>query len=327
MHPIRAFMLASGWTHFGVPPRWEDALLTLRQIEVIRAVMVTGSLAGAARLLNVAAPGLSRLMKYTEDSLGMKLFIRHGGRFVPAPEARAVFVQINEVHRNIDNLRFAVDALARGEGAELKVAATPSIGNVMVPRAVADVRRKYADLLIELDIVKIEDAIDYLLLGRGEAVAITYRLEHPAITFEPLARGQLYCIVAEAHPLAARSRISVAEIATFPLIGIDPRDPYGQIIVRLFERAGVPYRVPIKARFGVTVCALVRQNLGIAVIDEFTLAERRTEGVRMIPIQEPTVFQTYVAYRNDTTLSGPAEFFIASLRREMDLAHQASTAH
>ena len=299
-------------------------LLTLRQIEVIRAVMVTGTLAGAARLLNVAAPGLSRLMKYTEDSLGMKLFIRLGGRFVPAPEARTVFSQINEVHRNIDNLRIAVDALSRGEGAELKVAATPSIANVMTPRAIAVVRHKYVDLQIDLDILKIEDAIDYLLLGRGEVVAISYRLEHPAITFEPLARGRLFCIVAEAHPLAGRTRISVEEIATFPLIGIDPRDPYGQIVVHLFATAGVPYRVPIKARFGVTVCALVRENLGIAVIDEFTLADRKAEGVRMIPIEEPTLFQTYVAYRNDTTLSGPAEFFISALRREMERAHRAT---
>lgn len=67
----------------------EGKVLTLRQIEVIRAVMITGTLAGAAPLLNVAAPGLSRLMKYTEDTLGTKLFIRLGGRFVPAPEARA----------------------------------------------------------------------------------------------------------------------------------------------------------------------------------------------------------------------------------------------
>lgn len=196
----------------------------------------------------------------------------------------------------------------------------------MVPRAVADVRRKYADLLIDLDILKIEDAIDYLLLGRGEVVAISYRLEHPAINFEPLAAGKLFCIVAEAHPLAMRTRISVKEIATYPLIGIEPRDPYGQIIVRLFERAGVPYRVPIKARFGVTVCALVRQNLGIAAIDEFTLAELNGVGLRTIPIKEATTFETYAAYRRDTTLSGPSEFFISALRKQMQRTHRAMTA-
>ena len=82
--------------------------------------MLTGSIAGAARLLNVAAPGLSRLMKHTEDLLGTKLFARRGGRFVPAAEARAIFAQINELHRNLENLQSAIRALGRGEGAQFR---------------------------------------------------------------------------------------------------------------------------------------------------------------------------------------------------------------
>jgi DNA-binding transcriptional LysR family regulator len=220
----------------------EFAILTLRQIEVIRAVMLTGTIAGAARLLNVAAPGLSRLMKHTEDSLGAKLFSRRGGRFVPAPEARSIFAQINELHRNLENLQFAIGALKRGEGAEFKFGATPSIGHAMAPLAVADLRRRYPDLLIDLDILKLEDAIDFLLLGRGEVAAVSSRLEHPAITFEPLAQGQLFCIVAEAHPLASKTQISAGEIATHPLIGIDPRDPYGRILANISPARGLTIR-------------------------------------------------------------------------------------
>jgi DNA-binding transcriptional LysR family regulator len=302
-------------------------MLTLRQIEVIRAVMLTGTIAGAGRLLNVAAPGLSRLMKHTEDSLGAKLFSRRGGRFVPAPEARSIFAQINELHRNLDNLQFAIGALERGEGAEFKFGATPSIAQAMAPLAVADLRRRYPDLLIDFDILKLEDAIDFLLLGRGEVAAVSARLEHPAITFEPLAEGELFCIVAEEHPLASRSRIAAAEIAAHPLIGIDPRDPYGRILTNIFGRARLEYQAPIKARFGATVCALVRQNLGIGVIDGFTLAEQNSFGLRVIPIEEDTTFSTYVAFRNDTTLSSVAEFFIAALRIRMKKAHDAMVAH
>ena len=64
-------------------------MLTLRQIEVIRAIMITGTVAGAARLLNVSAPGLSRLMKYTESSLGIRLFDRRNGRFFRLPRPTA----------------------------------------------------------------------------------------------------------------------------------------------------------------------------------------------------------------------------------------------
>jgi DNA-binding transcriptional LysR family regulator len=289
--------------------------------------MLTGTIAGAARLLNVAAPGLSRLMKHTEDSLGAKLFSRRGGRFVPAPEATSIFAQINELHRNLENLHFAIGALERGEGAEFKFGATPSIAQLMAPLAVADLRQRYPDLLIDFDILKLEDAIDFLLLGRGEVAAVSSRLEHPAITFEPLAQGALFCVVAENHPLASRNRIAAAEIAAHPLIGIDPRDPYGRILTNIFARARLEYQAPIKARFGATVCALVRQNLGIGVIDGFTLAEQNSLGLRVIPIEEDTTFRTYVAFRNDTTLSSVAEFFIASLRTRMKRAHEGMTTH
>jgi DNA-binding transcriptional LysR family regulator len=151
--------------------------------------------------------------------------------------------------------------------------------------------------------------------------AVSSRLEHPAITFEPLAQGQLFCIVAEAHPLASKTRISAGEIAAHPLIGIDPRDPYGRILANIFARARLDYQVPIKARVGVTVCALVRQNLGIGVIDEFTLAEQNRFGLKVIPIEEDTTFKTYVAFRNDATLSSAAEVFIAALRARMKRAH------
>jgi DNA-binding transcriptional LysR family regulator len=164
------------------------------------------------------------------------------------------------------------------------------------------------------------------MLGRGEVAAVSSRLDHPAITFEPLAEGQLFCIVAEDHPLASRTRIAAAEIVAHPLIGIEPRDPYGAIITNIFARARLRYQAPIKARFGVTVCALVRQNLGIGVIDGFTLAEENSLGLGVIPIEEDTTFRTYVAFRNDATLSSVAEFFIAALRGRMKRAHEARAA-
>jgi len=79
-------------------------MMTLRQVEVIRAVMVTGTIGGAAKLLNVSAPGVSRLVKYTEKSLGVRFFQRQNGRYFPTPEARNIFEQINGVYEKMDDL-------------------------------------------------------------------------------------------------------------------------------------------------------------------------------------------------------------------------------
>jgi len=76
-------------------------MMTLRQVEVIRAVMVTGTIGGAAKLLNVSAPGISRLVKYTERSLGIRFFQRQNGRYFPTPEAQNIFEQINGVYKKV----------------------------------------------------------------------------------------------------------------------------------------------------------------------------------------------------------------------------------
>jgi DNA-binding transcriptional LysR family regulator len=292
-------------------------MLTLRQIEVIRAVMVTGTIAGAAKLLNVSAPGLSRLMKYTETSLGFRLFDRRNGRFVPTAQAGDIFEQVNVVFRNVEDLRSVIARLETGASQELKIASVPSIANVMAPLAIEQVRRRHPNLIIDINILKIEEAIDYLLLGKGEVVAISSRFDHPSLTFEPLASGELFCIVADSHPLARRETISAVEIVRHPLIGIDPNDPYGRIMADIFRERDLPYAITIRARFGTTVCALVKAGLGIAVIDQFTVAHGAVSGLKLLRIEEPTRFDTFIARKAGTMLSSFAETFIGALQKEM----------
>lgn len=300
-------------------------MLTLRQIEVIRAIMVTGSIAGAARLLNVSAPGISRLMKYSEDSLGVRLFDRRAGRYVPTSQARNIFDLLDTVHRKIDDLQSAVADLGRGKSQELRIASVPSIANVMVPRAIARLRLRYPDLGLDVNILKIEEAIDYLLLGRGELVAISSRFDHPLIEFELLATGKLLCIVPETSPLAARDKITPEEMSRHPLIGINPKDPYGAIMAGMFTDNGLDYRMNVKARFGTTVCSLVAAGLGIAIIDEFTVAYGVVRGLKSLEIDADSIFHTYIAYRKDLPLSVYAEHFRDTLRQEMASASSLKT--
>lgn len=293
-------------------------MLTLRQIEVIRAIMVTGTVGGAARLLNVSSPGISRVMKHAETSVGIKLFSRRGGRYSPTPEANAIFSQINGVYGKVEDLQFVISRIKRGAATELKIGSVPSIGQVMVPRALADLRKSFPNLIVEVDILKIEEAVDYLLLGKGELVTVSDELDHPMLTTVPLARGRLKCIAPEGHPLARRSRVTADDIVKYPLIGVDATDPYGRIMANLFASRALSYEVTIRARFGSTVCALVSHGLGIAVVDEFTLAADQWPGLRALDIEAPTAFQTYVVHRKDAALTSYGARFVAAVRSQME---------
>jgi DNA-binding transcriptional LysR family regulator len=146
---------------------------------------------------------------------------------------------------------------------------------------------------------------------------MSYRLDHPGLDFLPLASGELFCIVPAGHELAGCKQVSAAEIIRYPLIGIDPNDPYGRIMAEIFARKKLGYDITIRARFGTTVCALVKAGLGIAVIDQFTVAHGGYPGIELLRIVEPTRFDTYIAVKRGAPLSLHIEHFIECLRSEM----------
>ena len=291
--------------------------LTLRQIEVIRAVMLRGTIAGAAELLGVSAPGISRLVKHTEDSLGLRLFERRAGLFVPSVAASRVFDQIREVYKGVENLQDALASLQKGEEVQLAFASAPSVAQFIAARAIRAIRARYPDLYIDLNILKIEETTDYLLLERGEFVLMSSPIRNPGIQSEKLVNGRIIAILPEGHPLAEQEVVSVHDLAREPLIGVDPADPYGSTVARPFREAGLDVRHSMRGRFAQTVVSLVRHGLGVALIDEFSVAEVYMPGVVRRPILEETAIDIYAVTKKDRVLSNFAEFSIRQFRREL----------
>lgn len=75
------------------------------------------------------------------------------------------------------------------------------------------------------------------------------------------------------------------------------------------------------------VGARVGRGLGIALIDEFTLAAGNWPGIVALPIVESTEFETFIAFRRDAALSSYCEHFIVLLRREMQALHATKAGH
>jgi DNA-binding transcriptional LysR family regulator len=64
-------------------------------------------------------------------------------------------------------------------------------------------------------------------------------------------------------------------------------------------------------------CEAVKAGLGIAVIDQFTVAHGGYPGIELLRIVEPTRFDTYIAVKRGAPLSLHIEHFIECLRSEM----------
>lgn len=260
-------------------------MLNFRQIEVFRAVMITKTVSGAARLLNVSQPGLSRMLHYTEDKLGFSLFDRVSGRLVPTQEAKRLFDEIEEIHKGIDRLEQVVHRLQRGEDIVFRVGASPSVSHHIVPRALGELRRSFPNLVIQFDVLSLHQIPDYLEKEEGEYTVSVFPVEHPNIITRELGKLPLVCVLPSDHELAKHEKLSIADIENEPLVSFRANTPHGSLIDSAFREAGISRRVSTYVRFAETACSFVKNGLGIAVVDAFTVQGSIGEGLSTRPIE------------------------------------------
>ena len=96
--------------------------MRLRHIEVFNAVMLTGSVSAAARMINVTQPAVSRTLQHAELQLGFALFQRVRGRLKPTVEAQTLYPLIERLFTQLDEVQRLSASLQAGRGhGELRV--------------------------------------------------------------------------------------------------------------------------------------------------------------------------------------------------------------
>ncbi|HET9105704.1 MAG TPA: LysR family transcriptional regulator [Steroidobacteraceae bacterium] len=277
--------------------------ISLKQIEYFRAVMEAGTVSGAAELLSVSQPNVSRMLKYTEGRLGIRLFERSKGRLQPTAEARALYREVQSLHAHLESLQDTVRHIARGELGRFTVGASPSLGRHVLPTALSSLRREFPQLAVKLDILSVSQVIEYVTLNQGECACTIFPISHPQIETQAYAAGALVCAVPRDHPLAKRSLIGPKDLAAETLIGFEPNTPHGRVMHDFLRQTGHEPVYVCTARFAETACALAEQGNGIALVDEFTVSGNVFPNLVALPTKWRKPFRIYLHRATERPLS------------------------
>ncbi len=288
--------------------------LNLRQIEVFRAIMITGSISGAARLLGVSQPAISRLLAYTEQGLRLQLFERVRGRVQPTPEARRLFAEVEQVHRGVMRINDLADELRERGTGSVRIVASPSAGHTMVPDAIAELRRRFPDLRVEFETLTLLDIVARIAGTRAELGVSVLPVDEPSVTAEVIAEGQLMVVMPADHPLAALRGVRPKDMAPYKLIGFGPQTPYGHIVEQALASSPEPIKVSTVVRFTPVACAMVRSGAGLAVVDEFVMRGQPWPDIVARPLLPRSRMNAYLLMPRFEPPSHTARVFADILR-------------
>ena len=127
-------------------------MIHLDQLRVFQAVAETGSFTRAADVVHLTQPGISKHIKQMEESFGTPLFDR-SGRKATLTEAGAILFEATQgVMAIIDVAEQRIEDLKDLRGGRLRLGTSFPIGVYLLPRVLAQFRRKYPAIEVTLNI-------------------------------------------------------------------------------------------------------------------------------------------------------------------------------
>jgi DNA-binding transcriptional LysR family regulator len=261
-----------------------DMELSHRQIEVFRALMGTVHVTRAAELLRTSQPTVSRELARLEQVLGYPLFDRVRGRLHPTARALALLDEVKASYLGLERIAATAESLKHFAQGRLQLASLPALAHALVPEALGLFAARQPQARVSLESIE-SPGLESALAEQRYDLGLVERHEAPAACeLQTLLVADEVAVLPAGHPLAARARLAPRDFAGQAFVSLAPMDPYRQQIDALFAQADIERALRLDTPSAVSVCALVRQGLGLGIVNPLTALEMAGPGLVVRPL-------------------------------------------
>jgi DNA-binding transcriptional LysR family regulator len=289
--------------------------MTLRQLEILRALFRYRTTVAAARHLGLSQPAISNALKTMEAQAGFALFERINNRLFPTREAQELHSEAEAIFARHDLFETKLRDLKESKAGHLRIVATPPIGYGIIPDALKRFLAQRPQVRVFFDVRRYEGVVESVetnLVELGFALALD---EHPALETEAVFAGDMVCVTPPGHPLARKPVVTAGDLSQYPFIALERGTRLGEAVRDAFEKAATPFRFAVEVRYCNTACVLVQSGVGAAVVDPFSPSAGAGRDLVVRPFTPQTRAIAYAAWSKARPLSRLAQAFLAEVRR------------
>jgi DNA-binding transcriptional LysR family regulator len=288
--------------------------LNLRQIEVFRAIMLSGSISGAGRMLHVSQPAISRVLALTESRLRFQLFERSRSRLTPTAEARRLFAEVEQVYGGIQRVNELATSLAESGAGMLRLVSSASFGHRMIPQALRALRAVKEHARVDYRSSTFDELAGHLHSGHADLAISMRPPEHPNLVAVELGRCDVVCIMPRDHELAGQEHVRPEDFSSVAWIGYPGDTPLGKVLTGFF--GGAPAcAAAVEVHSPVNAVSFVQQGLGPALVDTWCLGPELLHSVAVRPIDPPAQIGVWATYSDLQPLPLMARRFLTVLKK------------
>ena len=278
-----------------------------KQLHYFITTVQRGSIAAAARALDIAQPAISQQLASLEREVKATLLERSFSGVSLTPAGEVFYKHAGKIMGEIDNVKSALQAFQGDQQKVIKIGMLPSIGNVLSLPLLTEITNNHKALKVEISTGPSYTINDWLESKQVD-IALTYQqaIEPKFMTVTPLIQEELHLVftASSAFPeyakLNDKSMIKFWEISELPLLSPGNKDALGQLIADYEKATGVSLKHDL-AYSGQLMTGLrqVMQGEGVMILPTSAIFHLRESGlVSTLKITHPEMHRTVLAATN-----------------------------
>ena len=255
------------------------ARINSRQVEAFRAMMLTGSVTDAAKLMAVTQPAVSRLLRDLQALLKMELFERRGSGLVPTASATALYMEVERSFIGLDRIATAAEEIRGRRTGTLRIAALPALSNGYLPRLAGGFLKERPNLNLSFFGVISPIVVDWVLNNQCDIGFAEVPIAHSGLPIVRLPTLPRVAVLPTGHRLAAKAVLEPRDFEGENFVSLSAGSSSRHLIDQVFNRDDVRRVLRVETNLSEIMCGMVSSGLGVALCDAFTAQEFEGRGI------------------------------------------------
>jgi len=241
-------------------------LPSLHRLDVFCAVAHYRGFTRAAEVLHLSQPAVSRHVQQLEGQVGVALF-RRDGRQVQLTDAGAdVFVAAQRISSVLAEMHEALDARKGLRRGSVRLIATTTAGEYLLPPLVAAFQRGHPGIRVALRVTNRETVLKALADGDADLAVMGRPPARAGWTGKPILPNELVAVAASDHPRAGGSRLRARALASETFFLREPGSGTRVAVQAFLDQSGVPLETTVELGSDSAIKQAVMAGLGISIL-------------------------------------------------------------
>ena len=245
--------------------------MKLQQLRCIfQIVQSEFNISKASEVLNTSQPGVSKQIKLLEDEIGIKIFQRNGKRLVNLTEpGELVLSSIETILQESNNIKVISEEYIEKDQGTFTIATTHTQARYKLPKVVEEFVKKYPKTNLNIHQGNPSQVTDQIINGEADVGIATesINLSEDILTI-PCYQWNRCVVMPKNHPLTEVRKITLEDLAAYPMITYDYAFTGSTIVSEVFKNANIEPNIMLTAIDADVIKTYVSLNMGIGLIAE-----------------------------------------------------------